>query len=113
LAEPITPTAVVKDQYGRISIVIRRDKRPSAKWLTEQVHLPAAALSENTSWWAAAPLTGGVALVPEQCLTYIRAATYEDFITAVDHSTVGGRRVLADLFPQFAAIALEKLRGAQ
>jgi hypothetical protein len=110
LSEVISPGAVVKDQYGRIGIVVREDSKPSAAWIKEQVHLPDGIEAEAARWWAVAPLTGGMSLTPGLCLSFVRAATYEDFLTAVDHSTQSGRRALAALFPEFTEAVL---RGAQ
>jgi hypothetical protein len=111
LAEALEPGAVVKDQYGCVGIIMREDARPAESWIKEQVHMPEQAKAEGINWWAVAPLTGGMLLAPSPVLTFLRPATYEDFVAAVDHSTDNGRRNLSALFPTFSAAALASLKG--
>jgi hypothetical protein len=59
------------------------------------------------------PLTGGLVIVPEEALEPLRPATYEDFLTAVDHANVPGRRSRADLFPEFVRRAAEEVEKRQ
>lgn len=100
---------VVRDQYGRVGIVLGPTDVPSDDWLAEQVNLPLESAPNETTWWHVMPLTGGLVIAPEMALEPLRPATYEDFLIAVDHANVPGRRSLAVLFPEFVRRATEEL----
>ena len=100
---------IIRDQYGRVGIVLRPTDVPSADWIAEQVNLPLEGRPEETVWWHVMPLTGGLVIAPDLALEPLRAATYEDFLIAVDHANVPGRQTLAQVFPEFVRRAEEEV----
>jgi hypothetical protein len=100
---------VARDQHGRVGIVLGPTDVPSEDWLAEQVNLTLERGPHETTWWHVMPLTGGLVIVPEEALEPLRAATYEDFLAAVDHANVAGRQALAQAFPEFVRRAAEEL----
>ncbi|MEM7349538.1 MAG: hypothetical protein AAF657_01945 [Acidobacteriota bacterium] len=106
----IVPGIVVVDDHQRTGIVRQKEPRPPAEWLAQLAHAEqVAALPIDVQWWGILPLTGGYVLCPEPLLTPQRKATYEDFLTAVDHGNSAARRSLAKLFPEFTEKAVGEL----
>jgi hypothetical protein len=97
----IKPGILVRDNYHREGIVVGEEPRPSREWIAEQVDQQPASLPLETRWWAVLPLGGGMVLAPEPLLHPIRAATYDDFMTAIDHGNAKARLTLAKLFPDY------------
>ena len=52
----------------------------------------------------------GIVLSRESALTWLRPASYEDFLSVVEHTGVDGRLKLVKVFPHYVDLALEKRR---
>ncbi len=107
----VRPGLVVRDDHDREGIVRQRERRPSGKWLADLVHAEEVArLPSDVPWWGVLPLEGGYVLCPEPLLVPLRAATYEDFMTAVEYGNESARRSLAELFPEYVERARALVR---
>lgn len=111
--EPIHLGAVVRDSMRREGIVLTKEADPPPDWLKDQVNIQEIrALGPNIQWWGVMPLDGGYLLLPGPLLTWLRDASFEDFLRAVDHAGPEGRLSLAKVFPHYVDHVL-KLRGEQ
>jgi hypothetical protein len=103
--------AVVRDTMGREGIVLSREADPPRDWLEEQVNVEQIkSLGPNIEWWGVMPFDGGYLLLPGPLLTWLRNATFEDFLRTVDHAGLEGRLSLAKVFPHYVDHVL-KLRA--
>ncbi len=94
--------AVVRDSLNREGIVCSREPRPTRSWLDAQDDsAEIKALAPDVEWWGMMPFDGGYLLCPGPHLKWLRDATYEDFLLAVDHAGTEGRLQLAQLFPHY------------
>lgn len=93
---------VVRDTMGREGIVLSREGGPPRDWLEEQVNVEQIkSLGPSIEWWGVMPFDGGYLLLPGPLLTWLRDATFEDFLRAVDHAGLEGRLGLAKVFPHY------------
>jgi len=82
--------------------------------VSEQVNVQAIqALGADVPWWGVMPFDGGYLLQPEPLLTFLRDASFDDFLRAVDHAGLEGRLNLAKVFPHYVNRVLELRREAQ
>lgn len=102
---------VVRDTFGRVGIVLTRKPQPDEKWIDDQVNSTDIKRLGSTEWWGVMPLDGGFARAPSPLLTYLREATYEDFILAADNANSAGRKYLIEVFPTFVDRLLADRRG--
>lgn len=94
--------ALVRDRFGREGIVCSTETTPPADWIREQVsHEEIERLAPDTRWWGVMPFAGGYLLCPETELTFLRPASYEDFLAVADTAGAAGRERLARTFPGF------------
>ena len=93
--------------YGREVLLIRRERKPSQRWLDEQVDRRVKPLADSP-WWGAMPFTGGYILVPEPLLRYKRIPTYKDLMVIIDHANKDARKTVAQLFPDLVEAVLKK-----
>jgi hypothetical protein len=101
--------AVVRESLGREGIVLSREDTPPQTWLDEQVDADEVKkLGPDVRWWGVMPFRGGYLLCPEPMLTWLRPASFEDFLRAVEHTGVDGRLKLAKVFPQYVDHVLEQ-----
>jgi hypothetical protein len=108
--EPVSLGSVVRDSRGRIGIVCSKEPTPSSSWIDEQVDSDwIKRLGSDVRWWGVMPLDGGYLLCPEPDVRWLRSATYDDFLVAVDHAGGEGRVQLAGLFPDYVVQAAEAL----
>jgi len=85
-------------------IVCKQDVPPPDDWIDDQLDADVVRQLGNKneiSWWAVMPFTGGYALCPEPQLSFLRPASYEDFLRAADMANPAGRVTLAKVFPDF------------
>lgn len=96
---------VIRDNHQREGIVIERDKRPTAAWIRDQKDRRVASVPEEEIWWRVLPFDGGSVLVPDSLATWLRSATYDDVMKAVEGANQHGRRELAFVFPEILEAA--------
>ena len=106
---------VVRDHYGRVGIVLTKQPTPAQDWIDDQRNVADIKSLGPTDWWGVMPLDGGYAWAPGPHLTYLRDATYDDFLAAADAANVSGRERLAKTFPDYVnrVIAERKSKDAQ
>lgn len=102
----ITPGIVVAHHYAGECIVLELASSPAVTWIALQQDTRLQNLPVDARWWTLLPLGGGAVLAAEALLTVVREASYQDFLRAVEHTSVDGRRRLAAVFPAYAAEAL-------
>jgi hypothetical protein len=94
-----------------LGIVLSRESAPAQDWIEEQVDAQEIKkLGPDVRWWSVMPFRGGYLLCPEPMLTWLRPASYEDFLSVVEHTGVDGRLKLVKVFPHYVDLALEKRR---
>jgi hypothetical protein len=100
--------SVVRDRFGREGIVCSSEEAPPKDWIDEQVGAENIEAHEPASlqWWGVMPFSGGYLLCAELELEWLRVATYEDFLTAVETAGIPGRERLAKTFPHYVDRAL-------
>lgn len=93
---------VVRDPMGREGIVLSKEGDPPRDWLEEQVNVEQIkGLGPSIEWWGVMPFDGGYLLLPGPLLIWLREATFEDFLRAIDHAGLEGRLGLAKVFPHY------------
>jgi len=103
---------VARDTRGREGIVLSKEPDPPRDWLEDQANLEEIKrLGPNVEWWGLMPLDGGYLLIPGPMLTWLREATFEDFLLAVDHAGIEGRFNLAKVFPHYVDHVLKLKAG--
>ena len=105
--------AVVRDTLGREGIVLSKDDPPSQEWIDELIDADDVKKLGRVQWWGVMPFEGGYLLCPEPMLTWLRAATYEDFLQAVEHAAIPGRFKLAKALPHFVDRVVESRRAGR
>lgn len=94
------PRDLIKDNYGRLAIVLWGDPAPQPGWPEIQNDSRMRALGP-CRWSAIAPLIGGGACVPEPLAEFIRAATLEDTLGVARAHRTSYFKLLRS-FPQLA-----------
>ena len=70
---------LVKDNYGRIGIVIKKTSQPETSWLAIQKDKKLK--TSTADWYNIVPLgTGGLVVAPEDLIQVLRPATKDDFV---------------------------------
>jgi len=110
MTESIKVGAVVQDWYQRVGIVCAKRPEPPADWINDQRNSEDIKRLGRTDWWAVMPLEGGYVLVPGPLLSYLRDATYDDFLEAADTANSAGRETLLKLFPDYVKRVLAERR---
>jgi hypothetical protein len=95
----IKPRDLVSDNRDRIGIVLRKEKIPSQKWLADQLDERVREFRSST-WWGILPLSGGYVLAPEGLLTYVREATNDDVMVAIEYANMAAVKNLLEIFPE-------------
>jgi hypothetical protein len=93
--------AVVRDSFGQIGIVCTEEPEPPSDWIDEQLDVERIKSFGKTNWWGISPFGGGYLLVAEPLLTYVRDATYDDFLEVADTAGVASRKRLVEIFPHY------------
>jgi hypothetical protein len=105
---PLKPRDLIIDNWDREGIVLKRVKRPAAGWLADQTDSRVRALPEDTVWWSVLDIRGGSVIVPEPLATFVREATLEDAMRAVEYANEHALRSIAFLFPEAVERALQR-----
>jgi hypothetical protein len=93
---------LIRDNYGRLGIVLWESARPQDSWLEIQNDARMRSVG-SCRWWAVAPLSGGGACVPEPLAEYVRAASVEDALqVALEHKM--SYFTLVKVFPRLAEL---------
>lgn len=82
MSRALKPRDLVIDNHGRTGIVVERTRKPSRKWIMEQIDTSVRGVGE-CAWWKVMPLSGGLVIVPEPEAKYQREATTDDALEAV------------------------------
>jgi uncharacterized protein YqcC (DUF446 family) len=109
---PLKPRDLIIDNWEREGIVVERAKRPAAGWLSDQTDRRVLALPTDTVWWSVLDVRGGGVLVPEPLAQFIREATIDDAMRAVEHANEHALRTIAQLFPETVERALKHRSSA-
>jgi hypothetical protein len=111
--EELSVGSVVRDRFGREGLICSRESTPPKDWIDEQVGAESIKMKGPASvrWWGVMPFGGGYLLCPEPELEWLRVATYEDFLAAVDTAGIHGRERLAKTFPQYVDRLLAERRS--
>ena len=99
--------------YPFDGIVCQKDPPPPDDWIDEQANadsLRRLGNKNDIAWWGVMPFDGGFALCPEPLLSFLRPASYEDFLRAADMANPAGRATLLTLFPEFVDRLLAERR---
>jgi hypothetical protein len=105
---PLKPRDLIIDNLDREGIVVARQKRPAAGWLADQTDSRVRALPADTIWWSVLVIRGGSVIVAEPLAGFVREATVEDVMRAVEYANDHALRTLAFLFPEAIERALER-----
>lgn len=106
---PLKSKDLILDNYYREGIVLKRAKCPTKDWINKQQDTKVKEFDENTVWWEVIPLDGGLVIIPEPLARFIREATYDDIMKAVDHANKYGRIAIAEAFPEILEEANRRL----
>jgi hypothetical protein len=109
----IRPGVVVRDPHRKTGIVCSKEPVPAQDWIDGLVHSADVKMLGPTDWWGVLALDGGYLLVPGPLLTYLRDATYDDFLEAADSANPAGREALLTLFPHYVERLLASRRSAE
>ena len=104
---PLKPRDLIIDNWGREGIVVEQVKRPAAGWLDDQRDSRMRALPWDTIWWSVLCVRGGSVNVPELLTRFVREATIDDVMTAIEYANEHARRTIAQLFPEAVERALQ------
>ena len=87
------------DNYDRLGIVVRVEPVPDRQWLMDQDDASVRGLT-GCRWWGVVVLAGGYVLVPEPHARFVREATVDDAMAAVEGASLAGTKRLVELFPE-------------
>jgi hypothetical protein len=104
---------VVRDLYRKTGIVCSKEPVPAQDWIDGLVHSAEVKKLGPTDWWGVLVFGGGYLLVPRPLLTYLRDATYDDFLEAADTAHKSGRERLLSIFPHYVEQLLAERRRAE
>ncbi len=105
---PLKPRDLIIDNWDRECIVVERVKRPAAGWLADQTDSRVLALPADTIWWSVLDIRGGGVLVPEPLAQFVREATIDDAMRAVEYANEYTLRTIGQLFPEAVERALQR-----
>ena len=98
IVEVVPPDLPGIERTGEEGILVGREARPDDSWLRQQFDRRWRDHAD-ADWWAVMPLRGGLILVPEPLLRFLRSGSKDDVMMAVDHANDHGRRTIASLYP--------------
>lgn len=92
---------VARGRYGHTGIVLSEEAVPVQNWIEDQLNAADIRSLGSTDWWGVLVFDGGYLLSPGPLLTYVRDASYDDFIAAADAANSSGRERLVKIFPHY------------
>ncbi len=98
----ICPGSFIRDNCGRLGIVLWEDPAPKRWWLDIQKDQRMREVGP-CRWWAVAPLIGGGVCIPEPLAEYVRPATLEDALPVAQQHR-GSYFTLVRVFPALADV---------
>ena len=98
----LRPGALIRDNYGRLGIVLWESPPPKASWLEIQNDARMRGVGD-CRWWSVAPLSGGGAQVPEPLVEYVRAASVQDALKVASEHKMS-YFTLVKVFPGLAEL---------
>jgi len=104
----LKPRDLIIDNWERECIVVERVRRPAASWLADQTDSEVQTLPAEIVWWRVLDIRGGGVLVPEPLAQFVREATIEDAMRAVEYANDYALRTIGQLFPEAVERALER-----
>jgi hypothetical protein len=107
---PLKPRDLIVDNWDREGIVVEQLKRPAAGWLADQSDPRMREMPDGTTWWLVLDVRGGSVIVPEPLARFVREATIEDAMRAVEYANEHSLRTLGQLFPELVQLAVERRR---
>ena len=100
----LSPADLIRDNYGRLGIVLWEASTPDESWLKIQKDSRMRSVGA-CRWWSVALLIGGGVCVPEPLAEYVRPATVDDALqVAREHKM--SYFTLVKVFPQLAELML-------
>src|SRR3954469_3027650 len=100
----LQPRDLIIDNWDRECIVAERSSKPTDKTLNLQMDSRMREMAD-AEWWSVIIVRGGAEVVPEPLVQFVRGATIEDAMRAVEYANEHGIRRLAELFPELVEIA--------
>ncbi len=104
---PFKPRDLIIDNHDREGIALHQTNRPAAGWLAEQRDGRLRGLPPDTTWWKVLPICGGSVIVPEPLAQFVREATIDDVMRAIEYANEPAMRTIAALFPEAVEHALQ------
>jgi hypothetical protein len=108
LCMPLKPRDLIVDNWNRECIVVEQMKRPAVGWLSDQSDARMREMPDGTRWWLVLDVRGGAVTVPEPLARFLREATIEDAMRAVEYANAHALRTLGQLFPEVVELALQR-----
>lgn len=109
--QPVQLRDLVRDNRDRLGIVVARyPGQPGRKWLEEQFD-ERMRDPDHRVWWNVMPLDGGLVIVPDALLHFVRPATFDDALQAVSGGNEAAVKTLIGLFPSLVEYARALNRG--
>ena len=109
---PIEPGDVVRDNYGRLGIVVAYEpSRPEEDWLKIQEDSRVQKLSAEERWLYIYPFDGGSAVSPESLTERLRPMDNDDFRKAYRAGNGFAQDKLKEVFPERVELILAEDRG--
>lgn len=103
--------SVVRDRFGHVGVVCSKESNPKPDWIRQQLNSEEIEKVGQTDWWGVLVYGGGYLLAAGPLLTYLREATYDDFLAASDTARAAGRESLAKIFPEYVNRLLAERRS--
>jgi hypothetical protein len=107
-AMPLKPRDLIVDEFEREGIVFERTRPPSRKWISDQSDRRVRDLPDDTIWWHVLVVRGGSVILAEPLTTFVREATIEDAMRAVEYANEHVRRTIGQLFPEAVERAMQR-----
>lgn len=101
MGEVIEAGDIVRDNYGRVGVVICEDKTPDYQWLSGQEDERVRTRGQDERWLTVYPMDGGAVNSPQSLTTRLRKMTQEDFDVAYKAANGFAKDKLGELFPGF------------
>jgi hypothetical protein len=104
----LKPRDLIIDNWGREAIVVERIPKPTSSWLADQTDSRMREVPFDTTWWKVLGIRGGAGAVAEPLAKFVREATIEDAMRAIEYANEAAMRTIASLFPEAVKRALQE-----